>query len=101
MSAVQYVAEDKSDTVSSMAREERRRQPLCSCVEVALAAFLAEVGDAAPSGLYDLVLAQVERPLLATVLRHTEQNQSRAAELLGINRSTLRRKLRQYGLLAR
>ena len=51
-----------------------------------------------PTGLYDLVLQEVERPLLETVMHFTHGNQTRAAEVLGINRSTLRKKLRQYGL---
>ncbi|MCP4040605.1 MAG: Fis family transcriptional regulator, partial [Gammaproteobacteria bacterium] len=52
----------------------------------------------APGGMYQLVISEVEAPLLETVLRYTESNQSRAAELLGINRGTLRKKLKQYGI---
>jgi Fis family transcriptional regulator len=49
--------------------------------------------------LYALVLQQVEMPLLLCTLRHTRDNQSKAAELLGLNRGTLRKKLKQYDLL--
>jgi len=45
------------------------------------------------------VLSEVELPLLRTVLEHTEGNQSQAAEILGINRATLRKKLKHYRLL--
>ena len=48
--------------------------------------------------LYRLVLETVERPLLESVLDHTRGNQTRASEILGINRGTLRKKLKQYGL---
>ena len=54
--------------------------------------------DGCTDDLYDVVLREVEAPLLAEVLRHCEGNQSRAAECLGINRATLRKKLRLYGL---
>ncbi len=51
-----------------------------------------------PNGLYELVLTQVEKPLFETVMENTKGNISLAAELLGINRGTLRNRLRKYGL---
>jgi len=51
-----------------------------------------------PVDLYQFVLTQVERPLLEAVLRHTRGNQSKAATLLGLNRGTLRKKLKQYDI---
>ena len=55
--------------------------------------------DDQPSNLYQLVMGQVERPLLARVLERCDHNQSRAAACLGINRSTLRKKLRDHDLI--
>jgi Fis family transcriptional regulator, factor for inversion stimulation protein len=52
-----------------------------------------------PSGLYALVTREVEEPLFRAVMKYTEGNQVRAAEVLGINRGTLRRKLEEYGLV--
>jgi Fis family transcriptional regulator len=49
--------------------------------------------------LYALVMNEVEPPLLAAVMNYTRQNQSRTAEMLGLNRGTLRKKLKQYNLL--
>lgn len=49
--------------------------------------------------LYELVLSEVEAPLLEAVLKHTVGNQSAAATMLGLNRGTLRKKMKQYGLL--
>lgn len=49
--------------------------------------------------LYDMVLAEVEAPLLETVMRYTRDNQTKASIVLGLNRGTLRKKLKQYGML--
>lgn len=50
------------------------------------------------SGLYQLVLTEVEKPLLETALKHSDFNQSKAAKILGLSRSTLRKKLEHYGI---
>jgi Fis family transcriptional regulator, factor for inversion stimulation protein len=56
--------------------------------------------DGAPAGnLYELVLDEVEEPLLKSVLSYTKGNQSKAAILLGLSRGTLRKKMKKYGLL--
>lgn len=49
--------------------------------------------------LYEMVLQQVEKPLLEFVLQHTQQNQSQSAQILGINRNTLRKKMLKYQLI--
>ena len=49
-------------------------------------------------GLYKMVMTEVEEPLFRSVMEYTRGNQSKASELLGINRGTLRKKLKQYGL---
>lgn len=61
--------------------------------------YLHDLGDHDANDLYEVVLQEVEAPLFAEVMQHCEGNQSRAAARLGINRATLRKKLRQYGLL--
>ena len=56
--------------------------------------------DGAPAGnLYNLVLDEVEEPLLKAVLAYTKGNQSKAAIILGLSRGTLRKKMKKYGLL--
>ncbi|HNK33203.1 MAG TPA: DNA-binding transcriptional regulator Fis [Plasticicumulans sp.] len=72
--------------------------PLRAHVQAALHDYFRQLEGQMPTGLYDLVLQEVERPLLETVMHFTHGNQTRAAEVLGINRSTLRKKLRHYGL---
>jgi Fis family transcriptional regulator len=52
-----------------------------------------------PTGMYDMLLSTVEKPLLEVVMQRAEQNQSRAAEWLGLNRNTLRKKLLEHKLL--
>ncbi|MDX1251874.1 MAG: DNA-binding transcriptional regulator Fis [Gammaproteobacteria bacterium] len=77
---------------------ERRKQPLSSAVQTALERYFDDLDGHPPGDLYEMVMSEVERPLLAMTLQYTRGNQTRAAELLGINRSTLRKKLQQYGL---
>ncbi|MAA73431.1 MAG: Fis family transcriptional regulator [Salinisphaeraceae bacterium] len=60
--------------------------------------FVALNGSEPPTDLYRMVVEQVEKPLLESVLSYSEGNQSHAACVLGINRATLRKKLRKYGL---
>jgi Fis family transcriptional regulator len=78
--------------------EPRAREPLRECVRDAVDRYLGHLQGHPTGGLYDLVLREVEAPLLQSVLSHTRGNQSRAAEILGINRGTLRKKLKSYGL---
>lgn len=76
----------------------RDGEPLRQCVREALESYFAHLGEHSPCGLYRMVLSEVEPPLLESVMRYTRGNQSRAAALLGLNRGTLRKKLRQYNL---
>lgn len=77
---------------------ERHKKPLREAIHTALEAYFKDLDGHKPGALYDLVLKEIEQPLLQTVLRHTQGNQTKAAEILGLNRSTLRKKLIQYGL---
>ncbi len=75
-----------------------RREPLGKCVEEALRAYLKTTDGHEVSDLHRLVIEEVERPLFATVLRHVEGNLSHAAKILGLTRSTLRKRLADYGI---
>lgn len=79
-------------------RTNGRDVPLRDHAERALADYLANLNGHRPARLYDLVIREVEEPLLKVVLDYAEGNQSRAADILGINRGTLRKKLRELGL---
>lgn len=78
-----------------------REGPLSTCVKSALERYFRHLDGEPTRGLYDMVLSQIERPLLEIVMNHTGSNQSKAAEMLGINRNTLRKKLKTYGLNGR
>ena len=75
-----------------------RGVPLRNHTEEALSAYFASLNGHRPARLYELVLREVELPLFQAVMDYAEGNQSRAADILGINRGTLRKKLREYGL---
>lgn len=75
-----------------------RSQPLGQCVRQSLAAYFADLDGTEAQNLYPLVIGEIEKPLLETVMHQTRGNQSRAARMLGINRNTLRKKLAKYGL---
>jgi Fis family transcriptional regulator, factor for inversion stimulation protein len=74
--------------------------PLRGHAERALSDYFANLNGHRPARLYDLVLREVEEPLFRTVLDYASGNQSQAAIILGINRGTLRKKLREFGLSA-
>lgn len=68
-------------------------------VEVALKNYFEQLDGAPVTDVYQLVLSEVEAPLLEQVMRYTRNNQTKASTMLGLNRGTLRKKLKQYGLL--
>ncbi|TAK74705.1 MAG: DNA-binding transcriptional regulator Fis [Gammaproteobacteria bacterium] len=77
----------------------QKNQPLHDSVRQSLENYLQHLKGQMPSNLYDLILAEVEVPLLECVMEYTKGNQSRAAIILGLSRGTLRKKLKQYGML--
>ena len=68
------------------------------CVRDSLETYFRDLRGAEPHSVYDMVLKAVEKPLLDVVMNHAEGNQSKAADWLGINRNTLRRKLLDHKL---
>lgn len=74
-------------------------KPLHKHTEDALNKYFENLNGDRPGDLYDLVMGEVERPLFKAVMDYTDGNQSQAAGILGINRGTLRKKLRSYSLI--
>ncbi len=68
-------------------------------VQLAVRAYLDELEGELGSEVYQMVLAEVEAPLLEEIMQYTRNNQTKASQMLGLNRGTLRKKLKQYGLL--
>jgi len=69
------------------------------CVRDSLQGYFRDLGGETPDGMYDMLVRLVEKPLLEVVMSHADNNQSRAAEWLGLNRNTLRKKLVEHKLL--
>ena len=74
-------------------------QTLRGSVEKALRNCFVHLEGASVTDLYNLVLSEVEAPLLESVMLYVKGNQTKASEMLGLNRGTLRKKLKQYDLL--
>lgn len=72
---------------------------LRGCVEQAMENYFQNLDGQPVSDVYNMVMAEVEAPMLEIVLKYTRHNQTRAAQVLGLNRGTLRKKLKQYDLL--
>ena len=73
-------------------------KPLRDCVETALKNYFQNLEGHPVQDMYDMVLQEIEAPLFQAIMDYTKGNQSKAAILLGINRGTLRKKLKRYGL---
>ena len=69
------------------------------CVRTSLEGYFRDLRGTEPAGLYNMLVAVMEKPLLEVVMAQAEQNQSKAAEWLGLNRNTLRKKLVEHKLL--
>lgn len=75
-----------------------RGSDIAECVRRSLERYFSDLAGEKPAAIYEMVLAQVEKPMLEVVMREAHGNQTRAAEMLGINRNTLRRKLAENDL---
>tara|TARA_B100001996_G_scaffold347297_1_gene304748 strand:+ start:1196 stop:1498 length:303 start_codon:yes stop_codon:yes gene_type:complete len=84
------------ERIESFSQEERT---LRSEVEKALHRYFQHVDDEPVTDLHQMVMSEVEGPLLETIMQRTGNNQSKASIMLGLNRGTLRTKLKHYGLL--
>ena len=75
------------------------RKPIEDCIRENLEQYFRDLRGAEPHALHDIIIAAVERPMLEVVMARAEGNQSKAADWLGINRNTLRRKLLEHRLI--
>ena len=92
---------EKSISVRQQELEEiaRPSENLSHSIEGHIALYFRALdGDEPDSGLYDRILAEVERPLILATLHHTSGNQIKAAAILGLNRNTLRKKIRELNI---
>jgi Fis family transcriptional regulator len=69
------------------------------CVRTSLEGYLRDLRGTEPDGIYNMMVSVVEKPLLEVVMHHADNNQSKAAQWLGLNRNTLRKKLLEHKLI--
>ena len=77
----------------------KEQHDISACIDGALNTYFRDLDGEKPAAIYDMALKSVERPMLEVVMRQAEGKQTLAAEMLGINRNTLRKKLCEHGLL--
>ncbi|OED43228.1 methyltransferase [Endozoicomonas sp. (ex Bugula neritina AB1)] len=101
MTATQVFVEDKnlSGHQHLMRSVENETQTLRDSVEKAMNNYFTHLDGQEVTDVYEMVLSEVEAPMLETVMAYVKGNQTKAAVLLGLNRGTLRKKLKQYGQL--
>lgn len=102
MASNKKVSRKKSKRVASHTTHVGTRNKLLSnLTDECLNSYFETLNGHKPGDLYQLVIGEVEKPLFRAVLTYTKGNQSEAAEILGINRGTLRKKLKDYKLQGR
>ena len=79
--------------------QKSKNKPLSEQVRKAMKKYFAELGDTSPANVYEMVMVEVEPELLKAVMKYTNNNQSKAATALGLNRATLRKKLHRYNII--
>ncbi|MDK2777853.1 MAG: DNA-binding transcriptional regulator Fis [Pseudomonadota bacterium] len=90
---------DSADLQQHLRAPSEATQTLRDSVEKALQNYFDHLDGQPVVDIYNMVLSEVEAPLLETVMKYTRDNQTKASVVLGLNRGTLRKKLKQYGML--
>jgi Fis family transcriptional regulator, factor for inversion stimulation protein len=93
------VTTNKAITTSYHVTMPHHTKSLKASVKQSLDTYFRQLDGVPPQDFYTLLMAQVEPPVLEKVMQYVSGNQSKAAQLLGISRGTLRKKLKHYGLL--
>ena len=91
---------DKEVAANDDNRDEAPTQSLRESVTVAVRHYLKELDGQISADVYQMVLTEIEAPLLKEIMAYTRNNQTKASVMLGLNRGTLRKKLKQYNLLS-
>jgi Fis family transcriptional regulator, factor for inversion stimulation protein len=94
-----YSVLEQTHNHTFQAASSEESQTLRDNVDKALKNYFSHLDGQPITDLYQLVLAEVEAPLLESVMSYTKDNQTKASTILGLNRGTLRKKLKQYGML--
>ena len=76
------------------------KTPIDECVRGNLEDYFRDLGGIEPNSMYEMMVRVVEKPLLEVVMQHADSTQSKAAQWLGLNRNTLRKKLLEHKLIS-
>ncbi len=76
----------------------KKSAPLADCIIDSMEKYFEDLNGQQPTNLFNFFISEVEKPFLKVVMEKVEGNQTKAADILGINRNTLRKKLKQYQL---
>lgn len=105
MNTVDTMLSERPSELSVAPKPEQEIYPganhpsLRDSVELAVSNYFQHLEGQDVTDVYNMVMSEVETPLLEVVMKYTRHNQTKAAQVLGLNRGTLRKKLKQYGLL--
>jgi Fis family transcriptional regulator, factor for inversion stimulation protein len=89
----------RHSTKEQVGTPQMSKEHIQEVVKKSLEKYFRDLGEQRPSNVYEMVVLTVEKPILEAVMERAQGNQSHAAEMLGINRNTLRKKLQQHGLI--
>jgi Fis family transcriptional regulator len=90
---------DNNTSKGQAGRQASQTVCLSEAVTQAMVNYFSRLEGEPATGIYQMVLAEIESPLLEAIMAYSQNNQTRAAELLGLNRGTLRKKLKQYSII--
>lgn len=96
----QVASNDESIFDSNSDPVDEQPSHLRDAVTTAVRNYLQELDGQMTTDFYQMVLAEIEAPLLTEIMAHTRNNQTKASIMLGLNRGTLRKKLKQYGIIS-
>ena len=94
-----YTQSSESNAVLRTTETSEQSQTLRDSVEIAMRNYFSHLDGQDVTNVHQMVLTEVEAPMLEAVMRYCRDNQTKASKVLGLNRGTLRKKLKQYGLL--
>ena len=85
--------------MTKIVSQKSKSKPLSEQVRKAMKKYFSTLEGSNPANVYEMVMAEVEPELLKAVMRQTNENQSKSADILGMNRATLRKKLHRYNII--
>lgn len=107
MTSTELLADTQEPSDTQLRRDEDSQEQfkhgdnLRDAVTIAMQQYLKELDGQLATDVYPMVLAEIEAPLLREIMKYTRNNQTKASIMLGLNRGTLRKKLKQYKLIAK